>query len=68
MNESITFTRHTHTIHKSKIQSGATGSCQRANVPLMGYPVTKTIRTESNATHDIKKLYQESVIVENPIL
>jgi len=36
---------------------GVTGSSQRANDPLMGYPVTKTIRTESNATHKIKNYY-----------
>jgi len=36
------------------------GSSQRASAPLMGYPVTKTIRTESNATHEIKSYYQDA--------
>jgi len=39
---------------------GATDSFQRANAALMGYPVTKTIRTESNATHEIKNYYQDT--------
>jgi len=43
----IKFIRHTH------------NSSQRADVPLMGYPVTKTIKTESNATHKIKNYYQD---------
>jgi len=39
---------------------GATGSSQRANAPPMGYAVTKTIRTESNATHEIKNYYRDT--------
>jgi len=39
---------------------GATGSCQRANAPPMGHSVTKTIRTESSATHEIKNYYQDT--------
>jgi len=39
---------------------GATGSSQRANALLIGYPVTKTIIAESNATHDIKNYYKNT--------
>jgi len=56
--------RHTQYIQKQKraqcSKRGATGSSQRANAPLMGYPVTKTIRTESSATHEIKNYYKDT--------
>jgi len=54
------FARHRHNIEKQKrTQCGATGSSQRANALPMGYPVTKTIRTKSNATRKIKN-YQST--------
>jgi len=50
----------TYTVYS---KCGATGSSQRADAPLMGYPVslTKTLRTESNATHEIKNYYQDTL-------
>jgi len=53
-------TQYTKTKYTVYSKCGATGSSQRANAPLMGYPVTKTIRTESSATHKIKNYYQDT--------
>jgi len=51
------YTKAKYTVYS---QCGATGSSQRPNAPLMGHPVTKAIRTESNATHEIKNYYQDT--------
>jgi len=47
----------TYTVYS---RCGAAGSCQRANAPLWATQWLETIRTESNATHEIKNYYRDT--------
>jgi len=51
------YTKAKYTVYS---KCGAKGSSRRANTLLMGYPVTKIIRTEPNATHEIKNYFQDT--------
>jgi len=65
----MNFIRHTqYTKAKYTVYSkrGATGSSQRASDPLMGCPVTETIRTESSATSESKNYYQDITLDSQP--
>jgi len=48
----------THNTQKQNTQCIVNVVGRVANDPLVGYPVTKTIRTESKATHEIKNYYK----------